>query len=161
MTKKIIILFSAVFLFAAFAGQSSAKLLYHETVTIILDDGTQINLVLDDYGMPKPSKKGAMRKVDFARTMFKEAVAKHEKDFKRRWAPRVPQVYIAYPAAKKKKENFIAKNRNHLNGKFLWADSAKIQEKRYYYLPPPPRVAVGPDGKPQFLFIKFVTDKTE
>ncbi len=161
MAKKIILLFSAVFLFTAFAGQSSAKLLYHETVTIILDDGTQINLVLDDYGMPKPSKKGAMRKVDFARAMFKEAVAKHEKDFKRRWTPRTPQAYIATPAAEKKKNNFIAKNKNHLSGKYLWADSAKIQEKRYYYLPPPPRVAVGPDGKPQFLFIKFVTDKTE
>ncbi|MEA3420592.1 MAG: hypothetical protein U9Q97_02795, partial [Acidobacteriota bacterium] len=60
MTKKIILLFSAVFLFTAFVGQSSAKLLYHETVTIILDDGTHVNLVLDDYGMPKPSRKGTM-----------------------------------------------------------------------------------------------------
>lgn len=159
MTKKIILLFSAVFLFTAFAGQSSAKLLYHETVTIILDDGTNINLVLDDYGMPKPSKKGAMRKMDFARAMFKEAVAKHEKDFKRRQTPW--WMRLKTHAEEKHGKEFLDNNKNHINGKFLWPASAKIQEKRYYYLPPPPRVAVGPDGKPQFLFIKFVTDKTE
>ena len=159
MLKKMILFAAVILLAAVFPEISTAKLIYQETVTIVLQDGTQVNLVLDDHGMPEPKASGPMRRVDLARAEFKSKVAKQEKEFKERNTPWWAR--LKSDEEKKKRKDYLDRKRDHGNKKYLWPGSAEIPEKRYYYLPPPPRVARDTNGKPQFLFIKFVTDKAE
>ena len=46
-----------------------------------------------------------------------------------------------------------------VDGVQLLQDSA--DPKSYYYVPTSPRVSMGPDGKPELLFVKFVGEKEE
>ena len=46
---------AALALAIAVPGSLEAKLVYEEMVTITLDDGTKIILVMDDYGIKRPS----------------------------------------------------------------------------------------------------------
>ncbi|MDH4219700.1 MAG: hypothetical protein OEY18_07115 [Candidatus Aminicenantes bacterium] len=168
--KKKAILVSLLFCFVlALPILVSSRLLYHEILTIVLDDGTSIHLILDDTGMPKPERKGISSQIDFAKAGFRAAVAQRTQEFKDRedeFRLRYQPYYwwwrqqYAPSSQKKKREEFLTNNVNHLSGKFLWSGSGKIVQKRYYYLPPPPRVAVDAEGRPQFTFIKFVTDKS-
>jgi len=131
---------------------ASAKLLLHETVTITLDDGTKIVCVLDDKGMPSLPRGGRSAKMKKAKFDFQQRVAAREQEYRDRWE--------WWKQSADDEENG-GKKLNHAVGIYFWPGVVKIPEKHYYYLPPPPKISVDKDGKPQFLFIKFVTDKTK
>jgi hypothetical protein len=149
------------------AGSASARLLYQETVTIVLKDGTQVSLVLDDYGMTKPDTGAA--KMQEAKFDFLNRVTAAGKGFQERWGQAQVSPIQGASAAQQQTVATISKlsgdlvtglgqKRDHLQGKYLWPMKAG-NEKHYYYLPPPPRVARDATGKPQFLFMKFTSDK--
>ena len=153
------------------AGGASARLLYQETVTIILDDGTQVVLVLDDYGMTTPAPP-ASRQMQQAKFDYLKRVAQARKDFDTRNPMRPPIVMAVGKAASSTQDKSnqalqpakgglteaLDARRNHLRGQYLWPLKSG-PEKHYYYLPPPPRVARDATGRPQFLFMKFTSDK--
>lgn len=170
MSKKMVLLTAAILMTAVFPWITTARLLYHETVTIALEDGTKVNLVLDDAGIQKPAGNRTMRKIDFARMGFRARVAqrrkeieKQEKEFKNQFYIAPWQTYYRRPLKQEKeqREKYLQGKIKHQEGRFLWPLSGTIREKRYYYLPPPPTVSTDSEGKPQFLFIKFVTDKAK
>jgi len=158
----------AALLVASLAG---ARLLYQEIVTIVLKDGTPVTLVLDDFGTSKPPAAAA--KMEQTKWDFLNKTAAARTGFEQRSAP----WWLRYQAGAAQTASAaqgqsartleagqgglaaaLGARRNHLEGKFLWPLTAG-SEKRYYYLPPPPRVARDAAGKPQFLFMKFTSDK--
>jgi len=161
-TMKLWCVMAAVALVALLAPRAGARPLYHETTTIALDDGTIVNLVLDDKGMPKPPPRDTMpKRVNWPQQKILEFQKK-----------RVPFDTQKKGAEKKENKSLPAVSlyrdpkgiealRDHKKGKFLWAMAAQIPTKHYYYLPPPPQVAKDAQGRPQFLFVKFTTEKSE
>ncbi len=165
----------ALLLAIAMAVPAAAKLLYEETLTIVLDDGTPVILVLDDQGLTRPHERtAAERAMQAAKWQFQQRVAAHKA-----WRYGIPpQVNApsnlsgAQAAAVRGEEAAVAPYRSklaaladHTKGKTLWnlvgrnGQPFSAVKKRYYYLPPPPRVAVDAQGRPQFLFLKFTSDR--
>jgi len=151
---------------------ASARLLYQETVTIILDDGTQVVLVLDDHGITTPPPP-ASRQMQQAKWDYLNRMAQGRKAFEDRAKPFWLQYQLAAAkpastAQAQSQQNLaqgqgtlteaLAARRNHVRGQYLWPLKSG-PEKHYYYLPPPPRVARDAAGRPQFLFMKFTSDK--
>jgi len=145
---------------ALVAAPALARPLYHEMTTITLDDGTIVNLILDDKGMPSPPPRDTMpKRVNWPQQKIMEFQAKRQpfdSPSQGGAAPAPPPVR-RLERDPKGIENF----RDHRAGKFLWARVVKIPEKHYYYLPPTPHVSRDAKGRPQFLFIKFTTEKSE
>jgi hypothetical protein len=166
-TPMIRLAIAALALAIAIPGSLDAKLVYEEMVTITLDDGTKIILVMDDYGIKRPTRSPGSSKVQRAKFDYLNRVRAAK------GAPPPPPVAIAHgPGASQPQRQLLArldgrqglgrdltKLRNHSKNQMLWAGTAG-PEKRYYYLPPPPRVAVDAEGRPQFLFMKFTSDRT-
>jgi len=153
-----------------------ARPLYHETVTITLDDGTIVNLILDDKGMPKPPPRNTMPKrinwprqkmleFEAKRAPFETVVAKREMNA---IPPRTVMGAILRAQAKKtnapvtrlEREPLITPQLRSHPKVYLWPMAAQIPNKHYYYLPPSPHVAKDEKGRPQFLFVKFTTEKS-
>ncbi len=150
------------------------KLLYEETLTIVLDDGTPVILVLDDQGLTRPRKTSGERAIEAAKWRFQQQVAAHKA-----WRFGIPPQINAparLSAAQAKMvqgqqqavapyRSQLAKLADHGKGKSLWGllgrggQPFSSVKKRYYYLPPPPRVALDPEGRPQFLLMKFTSDR--
>ncbi|GAG51761.1 unnamed protein product, partial [marine sediment metagenome] len=64
---------------ALLAPRAAARPLYHETTTITLDDGTIVNLILDDKGMPKPSRRNTLpKRINWPKQKMLRHVAKRE-----------------------------------------------------------------------------------
>jgi hypothetical protein len=166
MTVWIVV--AAVACVAFMATPAQARPLYHETTTITLDDGTIVNLILDDKGMPSPPPRDTMpKRVNWPKEKILQFEAKRE-PFDTVPAgssaapPPAPSLRTGPPVRSLDRDPKGIENlRDHSKGKFLWAMAVKIPEKHYYYLPPPPRVALDEKGRPQFLFIKFTTEKSE
>ncbi len=158
---------AALVLAVAVPGTIDAKLVYEEMVTITLDDGTQVVLVMDDYGVTRPTGSPGSSKVEQAKFDYLDRVRAAK------GAPPPPPVVVAHgPGASQPQRqlldqldgrrglgNDLMKLRDHSKNQMLWAGTAG-PEKRYYYLPPPPRVAADAEGRPQFLFMKFTSDRT-
>ena len=148
MKPRLIIVAALVAAGFLIAGQqASAKLLLNETVTIALEDGTKVMLVLDDKGMPsmpRGTSSAAMRRAKFD---FKTKVDERKLEAEERWG------MLDQSLKEEEPQKQPIKN-------FYWARAQAIPVKNYYYLPPPPKIALDTEGRPQFLFIKFVTDKT-
>jgi hypothetical protein len=158
---------AALVLAVAVPGTIDAKLVYEEMVTITLDDGTQVVLVMDDYGVTRPTGSPGSSKVEQAKFDYLDRVRAAK------GAPPPPPVVVAHGpgASEPQRRRFVElgqrnrlgadlmKLRDHGKGEMLWAGTAG-PEKRYYYLPPPPRVAADAEGRPQFLFMKFTSDRT-
>ncbi|HPA82840.1 MAG TPA: hypothetical protein PLS95_18600 [Thermoanaerobaculales bacterium] len=154
---------------AAFSvcGVAGAKLIYEELVTITLDDGTPVVLVMDDFGVQRPEQSAGASAVKQAKFDYLDRVRKAKGVAP---APPVTVVHAA-PASTVQQQRYalaekrlgigkdLAVMRDHSKGKMLWAGTAG-SEKHYYYLPPPPRVARDAEGRPQFLFMKFTSDRT-
>ncbi|HSL17299.1 MAG TPA: hypothetical protein VLB51_05270 [Methylomirabilota bacterium] len=168
-TTPIIRLALAAFVLSLAApGAVDAKLLYEELVTITLDDGTQVALVMDDYGVTRPSSSPGSDKVKQAKWDYLDRVRQAKQ---RTTGPPVTVVHAA-PASQAQQQRLqrlvagrgglsdkLVALRDHSKGKMIWPGTAG-PEKRYYYLPPPPRVAVDAEGRPQFLFMKFTSDRS-
>jgi hypothetical protein len=147
----------------AVSGVGAGKILYEELVTVILDDGTQVVLLMDDYGVKRP-KTSAVKETTFDYLEGVRAAGGQ---------PPAPPVTVVHAPGQSQAQNKrfeqlsgmqgigpqLARLRNHSKGILLWGGTPG-PEKRYYYLPPPPRVATDADGKPQFLFMKFTSDRT-
>ncbi|MBN1918319.1 MAG: hypothetical protein JW889_10440 [Verrucomicrobia bacterium] len=145
---------------AVVAPNAQARPLYHETTTITLDDGTIVNLILDDKGMPDPPPRDQMpKRVNWPQQKILEFQAKREPfDNVKKDGTVVSRAPVARLMRDPKGMDAI---RNHAQQKFVWAAVLQIPQKHYYYLPPPPRVALDEKGRPQFLFVKFTTEKSE
>ena len=167
MRLRHVVSLAAVVLALLGAVAADGRLLYQETVTIVLDDGTQVTLVLDDFGMSKPAAAAAA--MQQAKWDYLDRMMNARKGFDQRWG--TLQMATAKPASAAQLEanKALASNqgelsaslgqrRNHLEGRFLWPLKAGA-ERHYYYLPPPPRVARDAQGRPQFLFMKFTSDR--
>ena len=150
---------------AVVAPQAQARPLYHETTTIALEDGTIVNLVLDDKGIPTPPPRNEMpKRINWPQQKILEFQAKRQ-PFDTVRAPGsaapAPPPSTAPVRSLERDPQGIENFRAHERGVFLWPMVLAIPEKHYYYLPPPPRVALDEQGRPQFLFIKFTTEKSE
>ena len=66
-TTMIRLAIAAVVLAIAVPGSLDAKLVYEEMVTVTLDDGTTIILVMDDYGIKRPTRTPGSSKVQQAK----------------------------------------------------------------------------------------------
>ena len=66
------------FIALALAAPVQGKLLYEETLTITLDDGTPVILVLDDQGLTRPRKTSGGRAIEAAKWRFQQQVAAHK-----------------------------------------------------------------------------------
>lgn len=117
-----------------FSGPAHADFILHETTTVTLKDGTIINLILSDANMPTREDAKPLKQLDL------------------NYLQRPERMQVA-----QLKEKYL----DHANGKNFWDSTAKITQRVYYYLPPPPHISVDNEGRPEFLFIKFVTDKAE
>ena len=159
-TTRLCFVAAALVCVALLAPRASARPLYHEMTTITLEDGTIVNLILDDKGMPKPPPRSTMpKRINWPKQKILEFQAKRE-PFE---SPRRPGPAPPPPPARRlaRDPKGIENFRDHKKGKFLWAIAVKIPEKHYYYLPPPPHVSKDAKGRPQFLFVKFTTEKSE
>jgi hypothetical protein len=148
-------------------GVVDAKLVYEELVTVTLDDGTAVVLVMDDYGVQRPSQTSGPSGVKQAKWDYLNRVRQAK------GLPPAPPVSVVHatPASPPQRQRLerldrrtgigkdLAGLRDHSQSKMLWRGTPG-PEKRYYYLPPPPRVAVDAEGRPQFLFMKFTSDRT-
>jgi len=167
-TRRLIGLAMAALLLGATVPMTvDAKLIYEEMVTVVLDDGTQVVLVMDDFGVKRPQTSAAASKVKQAKFDYLQRVRAAK------GLPPAPPVSVAHGQGQSQAQiqrlaqlegqrgigADLAKLRDHSKGKMLWKGTAG-PEKRYYYLPPPPRVALDGEGRPQFLFMKFTSDRT-
>ena len=148
-------------------GDGEAKLLYEETLTIILDDGTHVMLVLDDYGTKPAQRTGPSPQLRQAKFDYLKKVQQAKEKY---WMPYQMAGAAAASAAQKGVLDQmaaqqgalapqLAAKRNHAQARLLWPIQVGA-EKRYYYLPPPPRVAIDSEGRPQFLLMKFTSDRS-
>jgi len=161
-TMKLWLVVAVAAAMALAAPRAEARPLYHETTTITLDDGTIVNLILDDKGMPKPPPRSALpKRVNWPKQKILQFQAKRE-PFDTVKKGETQAAKSTAPVARLARTPVgIKQLRNHNKGVFLWARVAQIPAKHYYYLPPPPHVARDAKGRPQFLFIKFTTEKSE
>jgi hypothetical protein len=154
----------AVFVWlAVLATPASARPLYHETTTITLDDGTIVNLILDDKGMPAPPPRNEMpQRVNWPKQKMLEFVAKREPFDTVQNKNQRQAANSTAPVARLEREAVgMDQLCNHQKKLFLWPMVGQIVTKNYYYLPPPPHVSKDEQGRPQFLFVKFTTEKSE
>jgi len=148
-------------------GVAGANLIYQELVTITLDDGTAVVLVMDDFGVQRPEPSAGASAVKQAKFDYLDRVRKAKEV-----APAPPVTIVHAAAASQVQQQRFARAekrlgigkdlavmRDHSKGKMLWSGTAG-SEKHYFYLPPPPRVARDAEGRPQFLFMKFTSDRT-
>jgi hypothetical protein len=117
-----------------FGGPALADLIYNETLTIALDDGTIVNLILSDSGGLAQPPEAPLQKLDMG----------YLNQAQRLDSAQLAQKYV-----------------DHSQNKYFWPSSKNVTQKVYYYLPPPPHISVDEQGRPEFLFIKFVSDKAE
>ncbi|MCP4903084.1 MAG: hypothetical protein GY906_39475 [bacterium] len=147
----------------------AGKLLYEESVGITLDDGTIVYLIMDDYGVKQAKPPGADSRMQRAKFDYLNRLAKAKMRPQPVTKHAAPPASAMSPAQRARNDerlrargdlpDRLAAMRDHSKGKFLWPINAG-QEKHYYYLPPPPRVAVDKDSRPQFLLMKFTSDRT-
>lgn len=158
---KVWLAVAALVCVALVAPRAVARPLYHETTTITLDDGTIVNLILDDKGMPKPPPRSTMpKRINWPKQKIMQFQAMREPFDKAKRGETRPTESSAPVRNLHRDPKGIENFRDHNKGKFLWARVGQIPTKHYYYLPPSPHVSRDAKGRPQFLFVKFTTEKS-
>ena len=134
MKSKWMLVFPATLGLLLFGGLASADYIYNETITITLEDGTIVQLILSDSEVKFKPPEEPLQQIDMG--------------------------YLNDPQ-RMERADLLDKYVDHSQNKYFWPSTKDLEQKVYYYLPPPPHISVDAEGRPEFLFMKFVTDRPD